>query len=497
MINVIRQPELYDTTGNGLAFEIEGTDLYEQQGNFASIILSKADDESIRSGDKFILKNFDTGNDLVITAVGNPTNPNEITATASMSEIISDLNSVAEFNKYYEAIAVSGSETFTHYMKIQTREKVDYDWSGFVKPFSMNIESQVTGIAEVLRADYSIYAKLYQLNADDTTVDIAEFDLDVNENNSTVFKPGSILENYIELKKPNLSADTAIEIELFKYRVQFAEKYRTGEDLNIYNSVIIDKYCVKGKIPFNEFPSGGFLSFTNAKNALNKIDYPIYIFEDAEFYISAFINVRNGVEIFAKIFYDDRTTAEQVVQTNYFAFGNIIMFPTSIKKLKLDEIKPGTIYKYMLVARDKAFTGIEITKWMTFIVVDKPLYMRQFAFQNSLGVLEFFYTKGKQTKKITTKKAQYKKEMPIGYKADDAEIIQFTENAYNNFEVSTGSISRKEAENLQQIFNTEIFYEIINGKYVRCNVTTGSTKIIDEDKDLVELKFAYRYAFDL
>ncbi len=337
---------------------------------------------------------------------------------------------------------------------------------------------------------------LSKINENATFTEISKFELTPDVAMKAKVQLGYLIKDYISVNLPNLSNTEISANNLNSYRLQLYDRILQGGQMQSVLSLTRNYSVLKGKIPFLKFPDFDIDVFSNTdKNFLNWIDYNIYLFSNANFFLHYFFNkTPQNIHLRAKIFYTDHSSEYQNIFTISAQSNSILHFPCSEEKLSLNQYSPSKeIYKYQLALVDDSNNAK--TNWISFFLIDKPLYVREFAFVNNFGVFEFFYTKTKRTEKLTTKRKEYKKNLPINYKSSDAEIESILEEAYNIFEIETGSITEKESLNISNMLISEFLYEIVDNKYIRCQLIDGSSEIIPED-DVFSVKFSYRYAFD-
>ncbi len=477
---------------------MQGENLIIQQGDYGNTRMMKSAG-NIPDGEYFVFLNPNTGESFYCTSKFNPTQPNEFPIPSTLYEVADGLNNIAEFAQFYNAVVTLLGAT--PLMTISTSSYFNTDWNitrDNLPLLMSNFFGENDGHAPIYVEDYSIVGTLFFIDTAGDQLELTKFELIPDIEMKAEVKLGILLKDYIKKELPNIINPEFYKDFPTKYRVQFAEKYRVDDELKTFISVTKDYFAFRGKIPFTKFPEFDLITFSSGeKNFLSWIDFNIYLWTNTHFYLNYFLRDSPIYDTYlhAIIYYTDRTSEEVSIPTVQFGGGSIFQLPCSVKDLNLTQYSPSkTIFKYQLAL--VIGTSAVMTKWMTFFLIDKPLYARQFTFLNSFGVWEFFQTKGKQTEKLKTKRSEYKRDITIGYAASDAEIVSDIEESSNLFELETGSITKMEAQNLSNMFDSPFLFEIIDDKYIRCQLVAGTTDIVPEDEDLFSVKFSYRYAFD-
>ncbi len=497
MITIIKEPKYYDYTGNGLPFLVQGENLIVQDGiiGFIKFTVFDPNNPHFADGDSISFLDIDTGATFTIVMRSLASGENEIYIPSTLSDLAAKLNSVEQFALYYSASAFESTLTIT------TREKVNTNWQITIDNHTskLTLSTYQEGIATVYAEDYSIVVRLFRASLTNTYEEIAKFELMPDELMQAEVKIGRLIENYIDVVRPDLDKSTSeilqLQQNIFMYEIRFSEKYRVAGELKTFLSLSKKYYAFLGKINYTEYPTFDIINYTNLdKKFLTKLqEYEVY--KEQNFWLNFFIQNITTVNIHLTLFFTDKTAEEQYITGGQINASRILQIPTDYQSLNLDSYLNGrTIYKYQISLSDA--NNVDISNKATFYLIDKPLYARQFAFINRFGVYEFFSTSGKQTKSIKIKAETYKKDIAIDYKLSDNELIRDIEYTNEIFEQSTGTITKEEAERFIEFFISPLTYELINKKYVPILIDSTSIKIIPEDKDIFSIKFNYRYAFD-
>jgi len=494
MITILHQPKLYDFAGNGLPFQLQGEKVIAESGSGGELVVEKAVPANmVADGEFFRFLNFDTGNYFDLIARTTPTEDYEFQATTSMADIVTAINNMPIFSQYYTALCV---DVINIVINTNISQTTNWDATLDNLPEHVSLVDRIDGTAPTLVSDYSIIGKLSKLEAP-VIIDLFEFSLDPDKDMITQIKLGKMFKDYIPHNLPDINNTELAENGIDKYRVQLAEKYRTVDGLETFNTITNDYFALSGKIPFAKYPDFDIIDFSGAdKNYLTWINYQVFLWVNSYFLLNYFFTATSQtVHLRAKLYYTDRTDEEVNVKSIAANINNILQFPCSVEKLNLTQHSPTkTIYKYQLALVDGS--DVAFTKWMTFILTEKPLYARQFLFLNGFGVWENFNTKGKRSEKLKSKRTITNKELSVNYVHTDSELISEVEESYSLFDIETGSVTKMEAENFTNMMLSNELYEIVDDEYLRCYIITGSVEIVPEDLDLFSIKFSYRYAFN-
>ncbi|MDF1547100.1 MAG: hypothetical protein P1P88_04725 [Bacteroidales bacterium] len=487
---LLSSPNQIDFSRNGLKFQIQGTAYIETPGSKGVWLINLVGSSWTSGAMEFW--DFELGAKFSITpAFGADPEKNEVPILNDVKNIADAIRGIYQFNKYY---TIYGDSVRLY---IYTREEIYINWDTMASiPANWSNFSKGNGITPIKKSDYSLYVIVHE---DNGTNLIAELQIDVNSEGQSEISIGRLIDPYIPTSMPDLNSGTLTLINIKQYVAQFAEKYKVNDLLRINNANTFRGNVLKGKLNFADYVGYDFVQrITEDKNfLLSLIDAELW--DDAHYFLHFYNPLADDeqINIKCKIYYTDVTDYTTVLFTYAFnyLYPRIYQFPASINSLGLNSFNPGKeIYKYEIWI-EHADTSILCAK-KTFKVIDKPMFVKEFAFLNKYGVIEIFNAISKSSLKLQTKKTITKRELDVNYSKSDKQYGYTVDESFNEFEMSSGNISKDQAEAFQDVLNTTEFYEIVDGDYIACIINEDNFDIIPENEDIVSIQFTYRRAFD-
>lgn len=125
----------------------------------------------------------------------------------------------------------------------------------------------------------------------------------------------------------------------------------------------------------------------------------------------------------------------------------------------------------------------------TFKIIAPPMFVKEFMFLNKYGAWEIFHLVSKENIDLQLEKTIVKL-------ADNQTSDAYIE-AYNKFKMSTGSLSKADALELQYMIMSEALYEIKDNTYTKLIIEPGTIPIIEDSADITSEEFSYRKSTDL
>lgn len=480
-ITFTKTPKTIDFTGNGLAYEVFGNYI-STWPETAIVMLSYTGPLS----GYIEFKNFDTGAMFRIDFVASPNDEkNEISSALNTVQDIADaLNSLYIFNRFYYAY-VSGSK-----LVVRTKTKRYIDWvNDMTLPACFSIYgSPLDGADAVYKEDYSIFMQINWFEGSTNPQLIAELGCMTDNEGTLKIELGDVLKSVIRDNKPNLSL-TRSNFPLENFSVNFAEKYAIGGVPNVNRFYSNSFYALKGKINTADYDL--IADINSRKMFLNHFSQAD-IFTGAN-YILHFYNtasVPEEIRIKAKIYYTDRSDSTQTIET-FISGGayNIEWFNAGIEAMGIKSYYPDKeIYKYEVWV-ERTSGSVLIAGQFTFNVIEPPMFYKEFAFLNKYGVFEFFHPVSKENITMVLEKNIVKKQ-------DSTFEDSFIE-AYNQFKLSTGSLSREQAIEIEYMLMSEALYEVNGEDYTKLIIEPASITIIEDSADTVSIEFTYRQSNQL
>jgi len=480
MINILTNPEAIDIAGNGLKFEVEGSEYSITEGVNAQISITKIG--PLADGNVFKLLNQDSGISENITVKVSPDfEQNEMLLSQQISIIVAGLLAIDFVSKYY-IITYAGSV-----ITIKMRTQIAHAFPFLITnlPAAFNYSGLITGVAPVTKTDYSISGKLFDVADNDSL--ISEFTLSPDTEAKATVKIGELLSDFVKPQIPLFNQLVAV-YNAFNYRVHFAEKYEVSSVMRTNNATIFNGLTLTGKMDSVKAKTFSLSAYLAAKNWLNTIKQSAYVPYETDFMLywlnyTAYTAI--AIEVTAT--FTDGTTATFTMATPTVLSNQFLRINTSYISSEILALYPELeCLKFTVILKNGAN---ELLEPYVIYTESKALFNQTFSFINEFGQLETFYTTGTQTQTLQTKRNTA---LTI-----ENNVLSAIEDAYDKFEVNTGPLYRTEAEALKQCLLSSTIYRHDEGILTPCIPDDGSFEIIPNSLDLFELKFSYRHAYNL
>lgn len=480
-IKIIEKPNVVDFAKNGLKYKISVPDYVQTAGEKADFYFVKTGD--LVQWDNFIVPIPGTRTIIQTTAINETLGwYNAIRYGVTIDETIEDLKTVYLFDKYYE---ISKLDTD----KISFKAKIN----GVINPDDISFNSHGTpagyefinpnyvnnvGVDTVYLDNTYVAAKIYYRD-----LEVCELKLNLNNEGITELEAGKFLNVDFLDKGTIINNYERINDEML-FKIGFSPIFY-GESK--YPYLFDELKALPGKIPFNKYPDYDFnevLFFNTLKN----IDTYSEAFHKLIFYTGILTN--SPVIFYALLYFTDGSN-EQVVITSLtggsYSLFQINFFISDLIALSNNPNKE--IYKINIsphLGTDKIW----------FWVKEKSFLDKQFLFKNTFGFWEVLNCKGNKDETKQIKRDIYKKHVSAGYSSDEGEYTSDVKSSYSEFEVETGSKEKQEITQIAEALRSKEFYEIIDNKYVKCELMNSDVKILSEADDLQNIIIKYRHSFD-
>jgi len=478
-IILIKKPNAVDFLDNGLKYKIKGTYYIENDGDAVVFYFKKIGNLTV--GDSFYIHPpYNPSETIMITAVVTPrTWHNEVTAGKSIEETAEEINNLFDvLNNFTVSVQDTDKLVFTAIEKGNTGEEVAV-FIGTGYDFNVNFVTQ-SGVAKITKSNYHINCIILYENKI-----LNHLKIDVTEEGISEIEIGKFLN--IHFDKGNFPETIFQNIIIDFYKIGFWEQhYNTNSHLTFHQIKILP-----GKINFNEYPdynleSGMFF------NLLKKVK----TFNNAFNRLTFFSGNKTFNEFFIEFYYEDGTSnihneslkvileKNSLYQIDFFVADILLKSDSNKKVYRFDIYFPATNAK-----------NTDIIK---FYISDKLIYDKQFLFKNSFGFWEVIKTSGYKKEIIKTERNIYKRYVTADYKANEGAYKTVVKKTFREFEINTGSKLNYEIQQIASALASEYFFEINISKrqYVKCEIITDSVQIRNEEKQLQNITFQYRYSFD-
>ena len=184
-----------------------------------------------------------------------------------------------------------------------------------------------------------------------------------------------------------------------------------------------------------------------------------------------------------KVYYRDNTIVEAVTRTlNNPGLGWLLQVPAGFVNAgvqALDPVKP--VIRYELWLENQS--GAIISEVRTYkLVQDIHPYSRYFMFLNSLGGYDTVRTTGISSKSAKFSRQEVEKFLPANYSRQSRQFATSDVASQNEYDVSSGHVSKRYADYLQDMLISQDVYEIVRGRRVpviigNSNVTLDTKKV--------------------
>lgn len=495
-ISLLESPMSFDFIGNGLGYLCKTNLFVQTQGvkAFANFIRLN------RLTDVMTWKFYNPDTESLTTIYARTyidTTKNEIQAepvgmepSVAVLNLATDLQKIPFFAKYYTASAEGNILT------IGTREPINFNWneqSQFPQAYGRN-ESQ-NGSTPIYREDFTINCMVSLLSPFEKVITHSRFNPD--KDGFFEFETGKLIKPYIQTHLPVLPGYSTSELEITKFQVHLNESYTDNGNLIetlMYND---SRYALNGKLDYNKYPGYSILDDVRDNliwlNSQHLSDY----WDGQEQFLYFFNQVEKSLmKVKAKGYFTDLSewfmTFDYIDNRSEQAIYHCIPVRGIYSDLAQAQKE---MYKFEVWIEHEIYGTGTYTVNKVFNVIDKPMHVRQYAFLNKFGLLETFSAVSVSDLKLKTNKTIARHYLKTGYVVSDLEYSQKLLDAYNEIEMSTGSLGKELALDIQNALLSEVFYEIQDNQYLPCIIDGGTFDIVPESEDIVSIKFSYRRAY--
>ena len=291
-------------------------------------------------------------------------------------------------------------------------------------------------------------------------------DLPVFENTSTVRLLHSTLRYKLLFKEEYSNSVATKETSIFT-----AIKCR----LNYYNYPLetLKEYVIQGKNYLSHHPDV-------IETIPGSIHYLVCLaLEPTMYTIKLIATYSDGSQV-------SKTLSTFTTTTKY----NVFAIPAGLRHLNL-AVTGKQLLDYTIWIEDT--DGIAFRK-IKYLVSRSRLQNRCFLFFNILGGIDTIIT-GSQSDSIKVERETFLSYLNPDFKASDRNILTSVSNYSNNFETTTGYISRKMVELCKEFAISESAYLVGKRSFIAINIEKATFDIANDNDDLYSFKFKYSPAF--
>ena len=499
-ITITEKPFLFDFVHNAVSFTLNGTPTAVAGRNAVSryqiISMPRVNYMIVLSyGTKtynFFIRNFSSAQ----------TNPFEIYSYSASSQIKKELERKIAQNYYINQdfeVTVSDSLEIIFTARQYGENKVMMQSND--NSANIMILSYTTGIAEVEKTGYKLFAKLeisQTISGAIQTVQTPEILLHVDANNRALL-PLTLLRSFfsnvdIPVWNENFAA-YPLQYALLKYRLIYTDYF---DDLMQAMECSVWQYLVNGKMSetdrIQNLPEWNCPMSANSKlssfarprsygspSGLNIKSYPA-LSQYAYFMLfnnSGTESYKSSLEVRVDILNEDGT-AVQNINPGTITLSNFstVRIPLSVKSLSLH-----TYSMQILLYRVRIYhTSNSTAVWTrTYIMQQKPFHAKEFLLQNKYGILESFFIDNE----MIEKKVEGEKIICAGKTEIDITDVSTIYTA------RTGYKSNTEMKLLSEAMENRFHYKRVNDALVRITILPNTFIVIDEAEDLQTAEFQY------
>ena len=481
MITIVSAAKRVDFCRNDMQFVVNSSKVFSQAGHVSQLRLSIGT-LVIDNTFTFAFANYK----LTFEVVEVPDDSGlQIGIGCNAEQLVMYLNKNYLLQKYYIITFVSEIITIT------SRQIGSY----FALTFNLDnaniaVNENYPGTDRIINSNFKIICDVYLENTNNSNnfVNISSSLYNADINSNSVVNPGRILSKYfmdIDLPDFNQSGIKKTTKTIKRYFLKLAELYN-GEVKSVVNSDVL--YSIDGLISESLYTAYfDYLAYiAGNKNylldpSINKIE----TWTDAQQFMY-FVNWANVSVLYSgtKIYYTDGTIVTHqggsALINDAVQYGCYII-PAGYTQLNLALIDPSKeIYKYEVWLNTSG--DIQVGKHITYYIVPKPLFGREFWFKNQLGAMEAVLCE-KQTHSIDVKRSELLSN--YGYNTDIDEIN-------DSYECSTGNKTMSEIEHISELILSDKIHVLKNGIVQQISIEAGSYTLVNENEDLYCYKFKYR-----
>lgn len=369
-------------------------------------------------------------------------------------------------------------------------------------------DSDVAGVAEVIRENYGIIMQIHRFDGTDYTLLAEDLLTSFDENLDFVNDIHEYLndedEIYSEFEYPEVTGVIQRDAMTSQFVIRYTDKY--GDTVNgflsssLYNVLNggIAKWAEKDFwVESTSFwerlqTNKSFLS-TWPQTKKTRIDLPEKLY---------FLNwkthalLSNNIELIAKIYYTDGTTTNTTCSIFAGVFYKVFELQVGYDMLGLAAIQPSkTVSKYEIWLQLE--TTSEVISEVKTYEIDWNYYkdVNFFVYKNSLGGFNFFYTSGVFAYNIIYDGELVRQLEPAELTADYREFIETNKSYDFIIKVNTGWIPNRETYNslIDFLLSDEKYHVRYTGKLSPILIQNSKISDVRSDSYLDNFDFEFKY----
>jgi len=374
---------------------------------------------------------------------------------------------------------------------ITSRQTGSYFALNFTSENSNIVQNEnYVGTDSILQPNFKILCDIYleNINNSGTFVNVATSLYNADVNSNSIINPGKLLSKYfsdIDLPDLNQSGIKITTKTVKRYYLKLAEMYngfvKSVIDSSVFRAIdgVINDALYSSDFDYLDYAAGNKSYLLDP--SINKKETWL----DAQQFLY-FVNWANVTNLYVgrKVYYTDDTTV------TYQGGGPVIInavqngcyiIPAGYTELGLAAFNPAKeIYKYDVWLNT---TGdAQVGKCITYYIVPKPLYGKEFWYKNQMGGMESLLCE-RQIHTFDVKRSELLSN--YGYDTDIDEIDDV-------YECSTGNKTMTEIEHISELEISDLVYVLQNGVIKQVAIEAGTYTLADENEDLYFYKFKYR-----
>lgn len=274
---------------------------------------------------------------------------------------------------------------------------------------------------------------------------------------------------------------------------RFAEIYGNEPSVKmLYDSA--EYKAINAEISAEKIPGFNFVDdIASKKYYLTNRSQTIRTLADTHQYLY-FFNYLTAITTFEAIiiaYYTDGTT-QTITKSFSCARNSAVIIPVGHNQLSLADIYDGDVYYYTVQVNETTFDLLAGRK-MTFVVEETPFFQRSFIFQNKLGGFDTVLCSD-QEQNISAEKEQRNIFIGYNFASGDAQYVSDIKDSHHTMTVRSIPLTKADAESYSEILTSPYVYIVGASGYIRVDITTSETLVVDENEDLQVLEFSYRYS---
>jgi len=417
---------------------------------------------------------------------------------------------------YVITITASGATTVT--VKLEAKVKgTAYDMTNTESATDMSLAAATSGVDSVTRSNFKFFLNVLmeQDFGSDDFVKIAELDADPDTVSQSIFLINKILSGAMtknldypvaDIPDYNESSLTWCANILKKYRCYWAESYGDTPAVQAYDAGD-EKIALLGAQSEDEFYVGDFVTDFCAAGSNKRwlTNQPLTVYTNfvAQHYLYAYIPDNQSYSIKVDLNYTDDTSSSFTFDTFGSKQYNIAIVPAGYTQLDIDNEKTGS----KTVRSWEVYITIGSTvkvRRREFKIDPNSIYQnrnRYYLFQNSLGGFDTLWATGIEHKNTKAALQENKKFFidQTDYPSSNVLLptIIISDPGYRDMiEISTGPKYKTYIDHLREFLVSPLIFEIVDSKYIPCNIVKSGIELYDDTTDQYMLTFKIARAFN-